>query len=56
MVSHGGRLPLRRLSVKFPANPRPIWIMTLKNRTLNPLAQLFIDCARKLAKPLANVQ
>jgi DNA-binding transcriptional LysR family regulator len=56
MLSHGGQLPLRRLSVKFPANPRPIWIITLKNRTLNPLAQLFIDCARKLAKPLASVQ
>jgi hypothetical protein len=29
-------------------------IMTLKNRTLSPLARLFIDCAREVAKPLAR--
>jgi hypothetical protein len=29
-------------------------IITLKNRTLNPLAQLFIDSAREVAKPLAK--
>jgi hypothetical protein len=28
--------------------------MTLKNRTLSPLAERFIDCARELAKPLAK--
>ena len=28
-------------------------IVTLKNRTLTPVAQLFIDCAREVAKPLA---
>jgi hypothetical protein len=26
----------------------------LKHRTLSPVAQLFIDCARKLAKPLTK--
>lgn len=31
-----------------------IGIITLKNRTLSPLAQLFIDCAREVAKPLAK--
>jgi DNA-binding transcriptional LysR family regulator len=31
----------------------PVGIITLKNRTLTPAAQLFIDCAREVAKPLA---
>jgi DNA-binding transcriptional LysR family regulator len=44
---------LRRLPVRFPVRPRPVGIITLKNRTLSPLAQRFIDCARKIAKPLA---
>jgi hypothetical protein len=29
-------------------------IVTLRNRTLSPVAQLFIDCARKLTKSLAR--
>jgi hypothetical protein len=32
----------------------PNGIVTLKNRTLSPVAQLFIDCAREIAKPLAR--
>ncbi len=26
--------------------------MTLKNRTISPVAQLFLDCAREVVKPL----
>ena len=51
---HHNREALRMLPVKFPARPRPVGIMTLKNRTLSPLAERFIDCARQLAKPLAK--
>jgi hypothetical protein len=29
-------------------------LVTLKSRTNNPVAQLLIECARELAKPLAN--
>jgi hypothetical protein len=32
----------------------PNGIVTLKNCTLSPVAQLFIDCAREGAKPLAK--
>lgn len=53
-ILHYGATSLRGLTVKFPARPRPIGIMTLNNRTLSPLAERFIDCARELAKPLAN--
>jgi hypothetical protein len=34
--------------------PVPNGIVTLKNRTLSPAAQLFVNSARKIAKPLAN--
>jgi len=37
------------LATKFGA----VGILTLKNRTLTPVAQLFIDCAREVAKPIA---
>jgi DNA-binding transcriptional LysR family regulator len=54
MFHHVEHLQLKRLPIKFPAPPRPMGIMTLKNRTLSPLARLFIDCAREVAKPLAR--
>ena len=41
MVVHNQHLPLKLLSVKFPAVSRPIAIVTLKNRILKPLARLF---------------
>jgi hypothetical protein len=31
-----------------------IGIITLKNRTISPVAQLFIENARAVAKPLAR--
>jgi DNA-binding transcriptional LysR family regulator len=41
------------LPVDLPRWHLPIAIVTLKNRTLSPIAQLFIERARELAKPLA---
>ena len=32
----------------------PVGIVTLKNRTLSPVAQLFIENAREVAKPLGR--
>jgi DNA-binding transcriptional LysR family regulator len=45
---------IKTLPVELPTTERQIGIMTLKNRTLSPLAQLFIECAREVAKPLAK--
>jgi DNA-binding transcriptional LysR family regulator len=45
---------IKVLPVELPTTQRQIGIITLKNRTLSPLAQLFIDCARKIAKPLVE--
>jgi len=49
------RFGLRALSIKLPIPPRPVGVVTLKNRTLSPLAQLFIGYAREAAKPLASL-
>jgi LysR family pca operon transcriptional activator len=55
LLRFGSNLPpLKILPLELSMPPLPIGIMTLKNRTISPLAQLFIDCARELAKPLAK--
>ncbi len=41
------------LSVELPIAPVPNGIFTLKNRTLSPVARLFIEHAREVAQPLA---
>jgi DNA-binding transcriptional LysR family regulator len=48
------RSEIKVLPVKLPMPPLPNGIVTLKGRTLSPVAQLFIDCAREVAKPLVN--
>ena len=50
---NGKRFGLKALPVKVPVPPQPAGVVTLKNRTPSPLAQLFIRCARDVAKPLA---
>jgi DNA-binding transcriptional LysR family regulator len=47
-------LPLKVLDVGFRGIPRPTGIVTLKKRTPSPLAQVFINAVRELAKPLAK--
>jgi DNA-binding transcriptional LysR family regulator len=42
------------LPVKLQYATVPVGLFTLKNRTLSPTAQLFIDEAREVAKPLAR--
>jgi len=48
------RSELKVLPVELPMARRPNGIVTLKNRALSPVAQIFIDCAREVAKPLAR--
>jgi DNA-binding transcriptional LysR family regulator len=45
---------IRKLPIELPIVSGPIGILTLKNRRLNPAAQLFIEAAREVAKPLAK--
>jgi DNA-binding transcriptional LysR family regulator len=50
LLRFGANLPpLKILPVELPIPPWPVGIMTLKNRTVSPVAQLFIDCARDVA-------
>jgi DNA-binding transcriptional LysR family regulator len=46
MNVHADRFSLKILPVKLPARPWPAEIITLKNRTLNPVVQRFIDHVR----------
>jgi DNA-binding transcriptional LysR family regulator len=47
---HAGYERLKVLPVELPACAWPVEIVTLKNRTLSPVADRFIDCAREYAK------
>jgi DNA-binding transcriptional LysR family regulator len=48
------RSELKVLPVELPKIRVPNGIVTLKNRALSPVAQLFIEHARDVAKPLAK--
>lgn len=48
------RSEIKVLPVELPMAHVQNVIVTLKNRALSPVAQLFIDCAREIAKPLAK--
>ncbi len=41
---------LKALPVDLPDRPWPVVIATLKNRTLSPVVERFIECAREVAK------
>lgn len=56
MLRFGKHMSLKLLPVDPPAGAYPIGILTLRNRTLSPLAQLFISCARDVAKQLEKSQ
>src|SRR5215468_3327925 len=45
---------VRKLPVELPIESGPIGVVTLKNRALSAAAQLFIETAREIAKPLAK--
>jgi DNA-binding transcriptional LysR family regulator len=44
---HAQHASIKKLSVELPMTQRSIGVITLKNRTLSPLAQNFIECAVK---------
>lgn len=56
MVSDIGadRRTVKRLSLALPSTLRPFGIVTVKNRSLSPPAELFIGHARKLAATVAK--
>lgn len=48
----GKYLSIRKLPVELPTTRREVHLVTLRKRTLSPLAQRFIDCAREIALSL----
>jgi DNA-binding transcriptional LysR family regulator len=55
LLRFGANLPyLKVLPVTLPIPPWPVGIMSLKNRTLTPVVQLFIACARQVTKPMGK--
>jgi DNA-binding transcriptional LysR family regulator len=51
----GTHLVLKAVPVDLHIPLGSVGIVTLKNRTINPAAELFIECARQLAKQLAEI-
>jgi DNA-binding transcriptional LysR family regulator len=47
------RFALKVLPVELPVPPWPVVVVTLKNRTLSPLAQLFIEQVRAFTNSMA---
>jgi len=43
---------LKVLPVDLPPRPWPVNIVTLKNRTLSPVVERFVECARDFTRPM----
>jgi DNA-binding transcriptional LysR family regulator len=47
---YADRFSLRVLPVDMPARPWPVTMVTLQNRTLSPVVERFVECAREIAR------
>jgi DNA-binding transcriptional LysR family regulator len=52
MRSYAARGALKILPIDLPIRPWPVAILTLKGRTLSPVAERFAECARDAVKSL----
>jgi DNA-binding transcriptional LysR family regulator len=52
LTLYSDRFGLKRLPIELPKSQLEIAMVTLKNRVLSPTTQLFMNCAREIAKPL----
>lgn len=50
------RFAIKALPIKLPVPPSPIGITVVKRRSLSPVAEIFIETARQITKPLALAQ
>jgi DNA-binding transcriptional LysR family regulator len=53
-VLNAKRPTVKRLPIDLGVQTRPVAIFTLKNRTLAPVADLFIKCARTAVRPMLS--
>jgi hypothetical protein len=56
IARHANRFALKKLPIELPIQSFAVAIVMLKNRTISPVAQVFIDCAREVVRPLAKRQ
>jgi DNA-binding transcriptional LysR family regulator len=49
---NAGTVGLKRLPLELPMLPLPVVMITLRNRTLSKTVELFLDCARNVAKTI----
>jgi molybdate transport repressor ModE-like protein len=55
LMQFGGKWhSIKALPIRLPGGRRQVGIITLKRRTVSPAAQLFIEMAREVTKPLAE--
>ena len=54
MDLYADHFTLKRLPIELPMSQLPVAIITLKNRSLSRTAQLFVECAREVAKSIAS--
>jgi len=54
LLLYADRFALRVLPVDLPVCIWPIVVATLKNRTLSPVVERFMDCAREVSKSLVR--
>lgn len=52
-VLNAKQLTVKRLPIDLGVETRPVAIFTLKNRTLSPVAELFLQSVRSVAKSMA---
>jgi DNA-binding transcriptional LysR family regulator len=48
---HADRKSLKALPVRLPIKAQPVEIVSMKHRTVSPVAKTFIECLRMIAKP-----
>jgi len=48
------RYNIRVLPIDLPVQPWPVVLVTLRNRTLSPVVERFIECAREVAKSFGS--
>jgi DNA-binding transcriptional LysR family regulator len=51
---YADRFSLKALPLDLPVQPWPVRLLTLKDRTLSPLVERFIECSRDVAKSIAG--
>ena len=51
---YADRFLLKALPLDLPVRPWPVRLLTLKDRTLSPLVERFIECSRDVAKSIGD--